>query len=120
MAVASGRRPANSAPRPTSRCPPFYPPLIKALSPFGVACIINQVGAPPPNPPPDIEAGRASVYSLTGGMYAYADEMLAIPAGMEQLSSSPMRLGDKPLIVLSGGMKEANQMIYLRVTGEGI
>jgi pimeloyl-ACP methyl ester carboxylesterase len=91
--------------------PPFYPPLIKALSPFGVARIINEVGAPPPNLPPDIEAERASVYSHTGGMYAYADEMSAIPSGMEQLRSSPMRLGDKPLIVLSRGMKEADQSV---------
>ena len=33
----------------------------------------------------------------------------AIPTSMEQLRASPMRLGDKPLIVLARGMKEANQ-----------
>lgn len=99
----------NQLSRKEMRIPPFYPPLIKALSPFGVARIINEVGAPPPNLPPNIEAERASVYSHTGSMYAYADEMSAIPAGMEKLRSSPMRLGDKPLIVLSRGMKEAVQ-----------
>jgi pimeloyl-ACP methyl ester carboxylesterase len=89
--------------------PSFYPPLIKALSPFGVVRIMNEVGAPSPNVPPDIEAERAAIYSHTGSMYSYADEMSAIPVSMEQLRASPMRLGDKPLIVLSRGMKEADQ-----------
>lgn len=93
------------------RIPPFYPPLIKALSPFGVARIINEVGAPPPNLPPDIEAERAAIYSHTGSMHAYADEMSAIPTSMEQLRASSMRLGEKPLIVLSRGMKEADQSV---------
>jgi pimeloyl-ACP methyl ester carboxylesterase len=97
--------------REEMRIPPFYPPLIKALSPFGVARVINEVGAPPPNLPREIEAERAAVYSHTGSMYAYADEMSAIPSDMEQLRASPMRLGDKPLIVLSRGMKEADQPV---------
>ena len=42
-------------------------------------------------------------------MYSYADEMSAIAVSMEQLRAAPMRLGDKPLIVLTHGMKEVNQ-----------
>ena len=42
-------------------------------------------------------------------MYSYDDEISAIPVSMEQLRAAPMRLGDKPLIVLTHGLKEANQ-----------
>jgi pimeloyl-ACP methyl ester carboxylesterase len=86
--------------------PSFLPLLIKALTPFGVARIINKV-AGPPNLPPDIERERAAIYSHTRSMYAVADEMSAIPASASQLRASPMPLGDKPLIVLTRGMKEA-------------
>jgi pimeloyl-ACP methyl ester carboxylesterase len=86
--------------------PSFLPLLIKALTPFGVARIINKV-AGPPNLPPDIERERAAIYSHTRSMYAVADEMSAIPASASQLRASPMQLGDKPLIVLTRGMKEA-------------
>jgi pimeloyl-ACP methyl ester carboxylesterase len=89
--------------------PSFYPPLIKALSPFGVVRLINEVGAPSPNIPPDVDAERAAIYSHTRSMYSYADEISAIAVSMEQLRAAPMRLGDKPLIVLTRGMKEANQ-----------
>ena len=58
--------------------------------------------------PPEVEAERAAVYSHTRSMYAYANEISAIAAGMEHLRAAPMRLGDKPLIVLSRGMREAN------------
>jgi pimeloyl-ACP methyl ester carboxylesterase len=86
--------------------PPFLPLLIKALTPFGVARIINKI-AEPPNLPPDIEKERAAIYSRTRSMYAVADEMSAIPASVAQLRAAPMQLGDKPLIVLTRGMKEA-------------
>jgi pimeloyl-ACP methyl ester carboxylesterase len=89
--------------------PSFYPPLIKALSPFGVVRLMDLVGKPSPNIPPEVEAERAAVYSHTRNMYSYADEISAIPASMGQLRAAPMRLGDKPLIVLTRGMKEANQ-----------
>jgi pimeloyl-ACP methyl ester carboxylesterase len=88
--------------------PSFYPPLIKALSPFGVVRLMDLVGAPSANMPPEVEAKRAAVYSHTRSMYSYADEISAIAVSMEQFRAAPMRLGDKPLIVLTRGMKEAN------------
>jgi pimeloyl-ACP methyl ester carboxylesterase len=89
--------------------PSFFPMLIKMLTPFGVARIMNKV-AEPPNLPPDIERERASLYSRTRSMYAVADEMSAIPTSAAQLRASPMRLGDRPLIVLTHGMKEATPL----------
>ena len=89
--------------------PSFYPPLIKAVSPFGVVRLLDLVGTPSPNMPPEVEVERAAVYSHTRNMYTYADEIAAIAVSMEQLRAAPMRLGDKPLIVLTRGMKEANQ-----------
>ena len=91
-----------------TQIPSFYPPLIKAVSPFGVVRLMDLVGAPSPNIPPEVKAGRAAIYSHTRNMYSYADEISAIPVSMGQLRAAPMRLGDKPLIVLSHGMKEAN------------
>jgi pimeloyl-ACP methyl ester carboxylesterase len=86
--------------------PSFYPLLIKIASPFGIARIMNQVGAHSPNLPPEIESQRAAIYSHTRSMYSIADEISAIPASIEQLRAAPMRLGDKPLIVLTRGLKE--------------
>jgi pimeloyl-ACP methyl ester carboxylesterase len=85
--------------------PSFLPLLIKMLTPFGVARIINKV-AEPPNLPPDIERERTALYSHTRSMYAVADEMSAIHTSAAQLHAAPMRLGDKPLIVLTHGIKE--------------
>jgi pimeloyl-ACP methyl ester carboxylesterase len=87
--------------------PSFFPLLIKVLTPFGVVRIMNKVAGPSPNLPPDIERERAAIYSHTRSMYAVADEMSAIPTSAAQLRDAPMRLGDKPLIVLTHGMKEA-------------
>ena len=92
-----------------TRIPSFYPPLIKAVSPFGVVRLLDLVGPPSPNLPPEVEAGREAIYSHTRNMYSYADEISAIVVSMEQLRAAPMRLGDRPLIVLTRGMKEANQ-----------
>jgi pimeloyl-ACP methyl ester carboxylesterase len=89
--------------------PSFYPPLLKAISPSGVVRLMDLVGTPSPNMPPEVEAERAAIYSHTRSMYSYADEISAIAVSMEQLREAPMRLGDKPLIVLTHGMKEANQ-----------
>jgi hypothetical protein len=47
------------------------------------------------------EAERAANYAHTRSMYSYADEISAIPVSIEQLRAAPMRLGDKPLIVLT-------------------
>ena len=87
--------------------PSFYPPLIKAVSPFGVVRLMDLVGTPSANIPPEVEAERAAIYSHTRSMYTYADEISAIAVSMEQLRAAPMRLGDKPLIVLTHGMKDA-------------
>ena len=92
-----------------TRIPSFYPPLIKAVSPFGVVRLLDLVGTPSTNLPSRVVAKRASIYSHTRSMYSYADEISAIPVSMEQLREAPMRLGDRPLIVLTRGMKEANQ-----------
>jgi pimeloyl-ACP methyl ester carboxylesterase len=86
--------------------PSFYPVLIKALSPFGVPRIMNKVAAASPNLPPEVETKRAAIYSHTRSMYATADEMASLSASMEQLRAAPMRLGDKPLIVLTRGLNE--------------
>lgn len=90
--------------------PSFYPSLIKAVSPFGVVRLMDLVGTPSANTPPEVEAQRAAIYSHTRNMYSYADEISAIPVSMEQLRAAPMRLGDKPLIVLTRGMKEASNV----------
>ena len=89
--------------------PSFYPALIKAVSPFGVVRLMDLVDAPSPHMPPGVGAARAAVYSHTRSMYSYADEISAIAVSMEQVRAAPMRLGDKPLVVLTRGMKEASQ-----------
>lgn len=89
--------------------PSFYPPLIKAVSPFGVVRLMDLVGTPSANMPPEVVEERAAIYSHTRSMCSYADEISGIAVSMEQLRAAPMRLGDKPLIVLTRGMKEANQ-----------
>ena len=96
----------NQLSRKEFRIPAVVPPLIKALSPFGVGRLIKNAGAPNPNLPPGIDAERNAIYSHTGNMYTYADEMSAIPDSMDQLRAAPMKLGDKPLIVISRGKKE--------------
>jgi pimeloyl-ACP methyl ester carboxylesterase len=83
--------------------PSFIPILTKVLSPFGVGRLINFAGAPNPKLPPEIDTERNAIYSHTGNLYSYADEMSVIPESMEQLRAAPMQLGDKPLIVLSKG-----------------
>jgi pimeloyl-ACP methyl ester carboxylesterase len=52
-------------------------------------------------------------------MYSYADEISAIPVSMGQLRAAPMRLGDKPLIVLTRGIKEANHAGSPEGVGQG-
>jgi len=91
-----------------TQIPSFYPPLIKAVSPFGIVRLMDLVGTPSANIPPEVETQRAAIYSHTRSMYSYADEISAIAVSMEQLRAAPMRLGDKPLIVLTHGMKEVN------------
>lgn len=91
-----------------TQIPSFYPSLIKAVSSFGVVRLMDLVGTPSTNMPPEVEAERAAIYSHTRSMYSYADEMSSIAVSMEQLRAAPMRLGDNPLIVLTHGMKEAS------------
>jgi pimeloyl-ACP methyl ester carboxylesterase len=91
-----------------AQIPSFLPLLIKALTPFGVARVVNTLAAPAPNLPPDMKTERAAIYSHTRSMYAAADEMSAIPVSAQQLRAAPMQMGDKPLLVLTRGMKESS------------
>jgi pimeloyl-ACP methyl ester carboxylesterase len=96
----------NQLSRPEFRIPFFIPLLTKALSPFGVGRLINFASAPNPNLSPEINTERNAIYSHTGNMYTIADEMSVIPDSLDQLRAAPMKLGDKPLIVLSRGGQE--------------
>ncbi len=96
----------NQLSRPEFRIPFFIPLLTKALSPFGIGRLINFAGAPTPNLSPEIDTARKAIYSHTGNMYTIADEMSVIPDSLDQLRAAPMKLGDKPLIVLSRGRQE--------------
>lgn len=96
----------NQLSRTEFRIPSFIPGLTKVLSPFGVGRLINFAGGPTPNLEPEIDAERNAIYSHTGNMYEVADEMSMISESMDQLRAAPMKLGDKPLIVLSRGKSE--------------
>lgn len=86
--------------------PSVLPYLFKAAAPFGVARLINQVVAAPPNLSPEANAARAGMYSHTHTVFAIADEMAAIPESLAELRTTPMQLGAKPLIVLSRGLSD--------------
>jgi pimeloyl-ACP methyl ester carboxylesterase len=95
----------NQLSRPEFRIPSFIPLLTKTLSPFGVGRLINFASAPNPNLSPEIDSERNAIYSHTGNMHTIADEMSMIPDSLDQLRASPMKFGDKPLIVISRGEK---------------
>lgn len=96
----------NQLSRPEFRIPFFIPLLTKVLSPFGFGRLIKFASAPNPNLSPEINTERNAIYSHTGNMYTIADEMSAIPDSLDQLRASPMKFGDKSLIVISRGKKE--------------
>ena len=88
--------------------PAFVPYLYKAAAPVGIARIVNELAAAPPNLTAETIAKRTSLYSHTHSVYANANEMAAIPDSMAELRDSPMQLGDKPLIVLSRGLNDGS------------
>jgi pimeloyl-ACP methyl ester carboxylesterase len=87
--------------------PSFIPSLTKVLAPLGVARMINKMGDTPPNIAPDLAVQRASIYSHTRHLYAVADEMVSLSVSLEQARAVPFQLGNKPLVVLTRGKKEA-------------
>lgn len=86
--------------------PSFVPYLFKAAAPVGVARIVNEVMEAPPGLTSEATAERAGLYSHTHTVFAIADEMAAIPESLAELRDSPMKLGAKPLIVLSRGLSD--------------
>ncbi|MGB2912341.1 MAG: alpha/beta hydrolase [Pyrinomonadaceae bacterium] len=85
--------------------PSFVPYLFKAAAPVGIARIVNSL-EDFPNLSSEAKAERAGLYSHTQTVFAIANEMAAVSESLAQLRSSPMQLGDKPLIVLSRGLSD--------------
>lgn len=86
--------------------PAIVPFLYKAAAPMGLARIVSQVLNGQPNLSPEASAERIGLYSHTPTVFAIADEMAGIPASLNELRVSPMKLGGKPLIVLSRGISD--------------
>lgn len=85
--------------------PSFVPYLFKAAAPVGIARLVNAM-EDFPNLSREAKAERAGLYSHTQTVFAIANEMAAVSESLAQLRSSPMQLGDKPLIVLSRGLSD--------------
>lgn len=86
--------------------PAFLPLLMKAAAPFGVGRVLLNMNPPSENISPALAAEWAALYSHTGHLYSVADEIANIGVSMAQLRAEPMRLGGKPLIVLTRGKPE--------------
>ncbi|HJQ35422.1 MAG TPA: alpha/beta hydrolase [Pyrinomonadaceae bacterium] len=82
---------------------PYYPLLLKAAAPVGVARIFLKFNRPSEHIPEALAPEWAAVYSHTGHLYSGADELLNIQQSMRELRESPMRLDGKPLVVLTRG-----------------
>jgi pimeloyl-ACP methyl ester carboxylesterase len=80
-----------------------YSLLIKLLAPVGVGRIIAGLRQPSENISPALANELAAIYSHTGHLFSVADEFSNIPKSMDDLRANPMRLGAKPLIVLTHG-----------------
>lgn len=85
---------------------PTYALIMKALAPVGVGRIVFNLQQSSANISPELKAEQAAIYSHTGHMYAVADEIDRIAESLADLRAHPMRLGDKPLIVLTHGKAE--------------
>lgn len=85
--------------------PAIVPHLYRISAPFGIARMVNLL-AGESSLPIETAAARAALYSHTRSVFSAADEMAAIPESMAELRSSPMQLADKPLFVLSRGLKD--------------
>ncbi len=88
--------------------PAILPFLIKVFAPIGVARLINstkttgQETITPLNAPE-----RIAMSSSTKSLYAYANELDLIETSFNEVGSTPMHLGAKPLIVLTRGKAES-------------
>lgn len=78
--------------------PPIIARLIKVLAPIGVVRL--GLGVRADGMPQMSEEGTA-MRSSTKHLYATADEILAVQENFRILRENPLRLGDKPLIVLT-------------------
>jgi pimeloyl-ACP methyl ester carboxylesterase len=86
------------------RIPALVPYLYKAAAPVGIVRLVNRVAASQPSLSPEANMKRARLYSHTHTVFTIADEMSAIPESLAELRAAPMRLGTKPLIVISRGL----------------
>lgn len=85
---------------------PNYALLLKAIAPLGVVRVLLKYNLPSENIPEARAAELAAVYSHTGHLYAVAEELANMSKSMSELRESPMRLGGKPLVVLTRGRRE--------------
>ncbi|HEX8287848.1 MAG TPA: alpha/beta hydrolase [Pyrinomonadaceae bacterium] len=86
-----------------------YSLLMKGLAPVGVLRLLYKLKQPSENISPDLASNLAAVYSRTGHTFSVADEFSNMAKSMEQLRQTPMRLVDKPLIVLTHGKPQDNK-----------
>lgn len=81
------------------------PYLYKILPPFGVGHLVVRK-KPDPRLQPDVCEMNKAVSLRSQSANTAADELLSLEESFSQLHSSPIMLGDMPLIVLSRGKKE--------------
>ncbi len=87
--------------------PAILPFLIKVTAPIGIARLINSSETTDQQTFNPISApNRIAVSSSTKSFYAYANELALIETSFNEVGSNPMKLGDKPLIVLTQGKIE--------------
>ena len=85
--------------------PGFLPYILKGAAPVGLTRIIGKrFIKPPPELSTEANSRRTALYLMSKHVYAVADEMENIAADMDELRSSPMDLGNRPLIVLVHGL----------------
>lgn len=80
------------------------PYLCKTLPPFGVGHLVMRE-KPDPRLPPAVREMNKAVRLRSQFASTVADESLSLKESFVQLRSSPIMLGDMPLIVLSRGKK---------------
>lgn len=87
--------------------PAFLPFLTKVFAPIGVARLVNSIGTNEKEAVTPLDAPeRIAMSSSTKSFYASANELDLIEMSLNEVGSTPMKLGDKPLIVLTRGKKE--------------
>lgn len=85
--------------------PAILPFLIKVTAPIGFARLINSTGTTEQDPLTSPE--RIAMSSSTKSLYANANELALIETSFNEVGSNPMSLGNKPLIILTRGVKES-------------